>query len=105
MTDIQVAPGEDLTLQIPVTNPDGTPRDVTGAIGEFPVHDAPRSATVLFAGTMTVIDGPGGLLAYLLPGTATSSFASEFHVLYYELWLVDAGGARTRLDDGKMILA
>jgi hypothetical protein len=54
---------------------------------------------------MSIIDGPGGLLAFVLPGSATSSFASEFHVLYYELWLVDAGGARTRLDYGKMTLA
>jgi hypothetical protein len=54
---------------------------------------------------MSIVDGPGGLVAYLLPGSATSSFAAEFHVLYYELWLIDTSGARTRLDYGKMTLA
>lgn len=105
MTDIQVAPSEDLTLQIPVTNPDGTSKDVTGATGEFPVHDAPRNPTVLFTGSMSILDAAGGLLAYTLSGSATSAFAGEFHVLYYELWLIDTSGARSRLDSGKMTVA
>lgn len=105
MTDVAAAPGEDLTLHIPVTDPDGNPADVTGATGEFIVHDAPLSHTILFAGSMSIADAAGGLVDFVLPGSATESFTAEFHVLYYETWLIDAGGARTRLDNGKLTLA
>jgi hypothetical protein len=98
MTDVAAAPGEDLTLHIPVTDPDGNPADVAGADGEFIVHDAPLSHTILFAGSMSLVD-------FVLPGSATESFTAEFHVLYYETWLIDTGGARTRLDNGKLTLA
>jgi hypothetical protein len=105
MTDVAVAPSEDLTLTSAVTNPDGTPRDVTGYTGEFPVTDAPTSPTVLFAGTMQITDAAGGQVAFTLPGTDTASFRGEYHVLYYQTWLVDPTGARTRIDDGRLILA
>jgi hypothetical protein len=39
MTDVAIAPSEDLTLQIPVTDADGNPVDVGGASGEFLVTD------------------------------------------------------------------
>jgi hypothetical protein len=104
MADVAIAPGEDLTLHIPVVNEQGNPVDVSSATGEFPAYDAPLSRTVLLSGAMTVTDGPGGLVAFTLPGSATEPFAGEFHVLYYELWLINAS-ARTRLDHGKLTLA
>jgi hypothetical protein len=104
MTDVTVAPSEDLTLRIPVTDADGNPVDVTDADGEFPVTDSPMSHTVLFAGTMSVADAADGQLDFVLAGSATAPFVNEYHVLYYELWLV-TGGARTRLDSGKLTVA
>jgi hypothetical protein len=103
MTDHAIAPSEDLTLHLPVVDDQGNPVDVTGATGEFPAYDAPLSRTVLLSGSMAVTDGPGGLVAFTLPGTATAPFAGEFHVLYYELWVIH-GGARTRADHGKLTL-
>jgi hypothetical protein len=105
MTDVALAPGEDLTLHIPVTDADGNPANVAGATGEFPVADAPLSSTVLFAGTMAITDAAGGLVTFTLPGSATEPFASELHVLHFAAWLIDAGGKRTRLDQGKLVLA
>jgi hypothetical protein len=105
MTDVKVAPSEDLTLRIPVTDADGNPVDVGGASGEFPVTDSPSSPSVLFAGVVSVADAAGGLLDFTLPGSATASYGSEYHVLYYETWLVDANQKRTRLDYGKLTLA
>jgi hypothetical protein len=105
MTDVAIAPGEDLTLQIPVTDADGNPANVAGADGDFLVFDAPFSTTVLFAGVMTVADAAGGLVSFTLPGSATASYGGEYHVLYFETWLVDGDQKRTRLDHGKLTLA
>jgi hypothetical protein len=104
MTDHAIAPSEDLTLHLPVVDDQGQPVDVSAATGEFPAYDAPLSRTVLLSGAMTVLDGPGGIVTFTLPGSATASFAGEYHVLYYELWLIN-GGARTRVDNGRLTLA
>jgi len=103
MTDVATAPSEDLTLHKPVVDDQGNPVDVSAATGEFPAYDAPLSRSVVLSGTMTVSDGPGGLVTFTLPGSATEPFVGEYHVLYYELWLIN-GGARTRLDHGKLTL-
>jgi hypothetical protein len=105
MTDVAVAPGEDLVLNIPVVDDSGNPRDVTGASGEFPIFAAPLSPSVLFGGSMAITDAVNGLVAFTLAGSDTGSFRNEYHVLYYETWLVDSGGARTRLGSGKLTLA
>jgi hypothetical protein len=105
MTDVAIAPGEDLTLQIPVTDADGNPANVAGASGDLLVFDAPFSTTVLFAGAMAVTDAAGGLVSFTLPGSATASYGGEYHVLYFETWLVDGNQKRTRLDHGKLTLA
>lgn len=102
--DISAAAGGDLSLDSVVTNSDGTVRDITGSSGEFPIYDSPNATVQVADGIATVTDGPAGKITYSLAADQTTGFTDTTHVLYFETWLTEAFGTRSRLDSGRLTL-
>jgi hypothetical protein len=81
-----------------VTNRDGTPRDITGAIPEFSVYSGPGASGLVITGTSVVMDGPGGVVVSSLEDDQT--VADPFHVFWFEVVLTELDGTVSTIADG-----
>jgi hypothetical protein len=101
--DVTVARGNSLLLEITVANPDGTVRDITGALLTFKVYDSPSRETHVMDGTAAVDSGVDGTVSAYLTSADTAAF-DEYHVFYYCITLTESDSTVTDVLDGKLFI-
>lgn len=85
--NIDAMSGDDLTLQVTVLNPDGTRKNITGAVIVWGLSRVPGSTGLIVkAGSIT--DGPNGVFDVFVNGTGPLSGS-----YYHEAELTESGGA------------
>lgn len=102
MTDLMMDSGTSVLLDVNVTNPDGTVRDITGGALAFRVYDSPNG-TLLFNGSTDITTpetGEGS--AFLVP--EDTSEVNGFHVWHFKITLTEADGGEWVVNSGKIFV-
>lgn len=90
-----ITSGDSKTLRVSVVDQDGAAVDLTGASAVWAVATS-RSTPILLQkatpASITITDGPGGLLEVTLDPADTDSFAGSY---YHELQIVDNEGRKS----------
>ena len=103
--NLQIRAGEDFRLDTTVTDENGVPRNLTGATGTFLVYSSPTARTpVVLTGSVSVIDAADGMVASVLPDTATDSIVGTYlRVYYFEIKITESDATDTVIESGRLL--
>lgn len=97
-TPITVTLGRDDTFPLQATNPDGTPRSLSGCNVLFGVKADPYSDALLsigIGGGVTVTNEASGLFTVLVTGAAKTGKLTTLQPFVYDVLVIDAAGLAT----------
>jgi hypothetical protein len=97
-----IVAGDDIVLDIEVLDPQGAPKDVTGATGTFLIYDGPGRGQLVFEGTVTLVDAEAGLIRATLADEVTDG--AGYRVLWYAVKLTEATGRETTIKYGRLLV-